>query len=47
MVDAIISHWVGIVEGKEVVPDSLGRVVQWLAEFFYAEYGLLNLPRLA
>ena len=34
-----------MVEGEEAVPDSYGRVVRWLAAFFYDDNGILTLTR--
>ena len=45
VVDVVIFHWVALVSGEEAVPDGLGRVVQWMTAFFYANDGLLASPR--
>ena len=42
--DAVIYHWVIMVAEEEAGPYGFRRVVQWMAEFFYADYGLVGLP---
>ena len=39
VVDSLIRNWVVIVTGEEAGP------VRWLAEFFYADNGLLSSPQ--
>ena len=41
----MIRYWVTLVGGEEAGPDGFGWVFQWLASLFYADNGLLALPR--
>ena len=45
VVDVVIIYWVMMVVGEEAGRDGFGRTAQWLAVLFYADYGLLALPR--
>ena len=45
VVDAVICHWVTLMEREEVGPDGFCWAVQWLATLFYANNGLLASPR--
>ena len=45
VVDAVIRHRVTLVVGEEAGTDGFGRAIQFLAEFFYADDGLLASPR--
>ena len=42
VVDAIICHWVTLVSGEEAGLEGFGWAIQWIAEFFYVDYGLLD-----
>ena len=44
--DAVIFHWIILVTREEVGPDSFRWSVQWLAALFYADDGLIPLPRM-
>ena len=45
VVDAVIHHWVTLVEGEDAGTEVFRQVIQWLAVLFYTENGLLNSPR--
>ena len=45
VVDAVIWYWVTLVTGEEEGPNGFGWATQWMAAFFYANDGLLTLPR--
>ena len=45
VVDAVIRHWVTLVEGEEAVPDVFEQVVQCLEALFYTKNVLLALSR--
>ena len=47
VVDSVNFHWVMLLVGGESGPDGFGRLVQWMAEFFYADDRPLTLPRLS
>ena len=44
--DDMKRYWVMLFVGEKSGPESFGRAVQWLVTFFYADYGILALPRL-
>ena len=43
----VISNWFTLMEGEGAVPDGFRQAIQWLAELFYANDGLLASPRMA
>ena len=47
VVDALIRHWVTVMDGEEAGPEVFGQSLQWLAEIFYADDGLLASPQTA
>ena len=44
VVEAVIHHWVTVVEGEVEVPEGFGRSVKNLSALFYANGGLLDPP---
>ena len=45
LVDAVIRKWETMVIVEEEVPDGFGWAIQWLAEIFYANAGIIALNR--
>ena len=43
----VISNWFTLMAGEGAVPDGFRQAIQWLAELFYANDGLLASPRMA
>ena len=44
VVDAVIRHWVTVMDGEEARPEVFGKSFQWLAALLYADYRLLASP---
>ena len=42
VVDMVVRHWLTSVESEEVGPDILGRLIQRMESYFYANDDLIN-----